>query len=193
MSAPRIFAVVLAAGESTRFGDTKQLASFDGETLVERAARRASSACGDRSVLVAGHDARRVMLGAKDHCRFLLINDRYREGMGTSLALAASALSPVADALLIVLADQPLVTAGHLQSLIDAWSGDDNEIVASSFDDAVGPPLLLPSNTFDELQGLAGDRGARGLLDDTRFRRTTIPCEAASMDVDTPDDLAALR
>ena len=138
---PRVFAVVLAAGESRRFGDTKQLATIDGEALVERAARRAAKACGNSSVLVTGHDADRVIAAARDHCRFLLVNESYAQGMGTSVALAASALSPVADALLIVLADQPLVPTKHLVALVDAWSGDDDEIVASSFD---GAPAFTP-------------------------------------------------
>ncbi len=189
---PRIFAVVLAAGESRRFGDTKQLATVDGDALVARAARRAATASGDRSVLVAGHDARRVIAAAGDYCRFLLVNDRYGEGMGTSVALAASALSDVADALLIVLADQPLVTAEHLGTLIDRWSGNDDEIVASRFDGVVGPPLLLPGKTFEDLRSLAGDQGARALLNDDRFRLTPIDFAAAAVDVDTPEDLANL-
>ena len=189
---PRVFAVVLAAGESRRFGDTKQLASVDGEALVARAARRAAEACGDRCILVAGHDARRVVAAAANHCSFLLVNDRYREGMGTSVALAARALAQVADALLIVLADQPLVSAEHLGSLVDTWSGDADEIVASRFDGVAGPPLLLPNGTFEELRSMSGDQGAKRLLDDDRFRLTTIDFDAAAVDVDTPEDLAGL-
>ncbi|MDJ0909910.1 MAG: nucleotidyltransferase family protein [Woeseiaceae bacterium] len=192
-SQPRVFAVVLAAGESRRFGETKQLATVDGDALVERAAQRAATACGDRSVLVAGHDARRVIAAAGDRCRFLLVNDRYGEGMGTSVALAAKALSGVADALLIVLADQPLVTAEHLSSLIDSWSGDDDEIVASRFDGISGPPLLLPKKTFDDLRSLTGDQGAKALLSDDRFRMTAIDCAAAGVDIDTPEDLERLH
>ncbi len=190
--APRVFAVLLAAGESLRFGDTKQLATVDGEPLVERAARRPARECCNCCLLVAAHDAARVIAAAKDHCRFLLVNEHYRQGMGTSVALAARALSPVADALLIVLADQPLVTAEHLIALVDAWSGDDDEIVASSFGGAIGPPLLLPRKTFEELRELDGDQGARALLRDGRFRLTVIESEAAAVDVDTPEDLERL-
>ena len=189
---PRVFAVVLAAGESSRFGSTKQLTAIDGEPLVGRAAHRAASVCGGNCVLVVGHDTRRVIAAAADRCRFLLVNDHYAEGMGTSVALAARALSPVADALLIVLADQPLVTAAHLGSLIDAWSGDDDEIVASRFDGTSGPPLLLPRRTFGDLRSLSGDRGARALLNDDRFRLTAIDCDDAGVDVDTPEDLRRL-
>ena len=189
---PRVFAVVLAAGESRRFGETKQLVNVAGETLVERAAHRAASACGDRSVLVAGHDAAKVIAAARDHCRFLLVNERYRQGLGTSVALAVRALSPVADAMLIVLADQPLVSEKHLNALVAAWSGADDEIVASGFDDAVGPPLLLPRKAFGELKDAEGDRGARALLRDDRFRHTVIDYEAAAVDIDTPADLDRL-
>lgn len=191
-AASRVFGVVLAAGQSRRFGATKQLAMLDGEPLVRRAARRTARACGEQSVLVAGHDARRVIAAAGSHCRFLLVNDRFADGMGTSLALAASALSPAADALLIVLADQPLVTSEHLRQLIDSWSGRNDQIVASRFADAVGPPLLLPANAFATLRSLDGDRGAKALLDDKRFDVNLIDCDAAATDVDTPEDLAEL-
>ncbi len=188
----RVFAVLLAAGESRRFGATKQLATVSGEALVHRAARRAAEACGDLSALVAGHEAADVIAAAGSHCRFLLVNERYREGLGTTVSLAARALAPVADALLIVLADQPLVPAAHLRALIDTWSGDDDEIVASGFGSSNGPPLLLPRNTFEDLKALSGDQGARDLLDDSRFRLTVVQFEAAAVDVDTRADLDAL-
>ncbi len=184
--------MVLAAGESRRFGATKQLAMVSGESLVHRAARRAAQACGDLSALVAGHEATQVIAAAGGHCRFLLINERYVEGIGTTVSLAARALAHVADALLIVLADQPLVPTAHLRSLIEAWSGDDDEIVATDFGATHGPPLLLPRNTFEDLMTLSGDQGARSLLHDSRFRLTSVEFEAAAVDIDTPADLDAL-
>ncbi len=192
-NATRIFAIVLAAGASRRFGSSKQLASFDGDSLVRRAARLARQVCGDDSVLVVGHRADEIAAAAHGECRFLLVNDRYADGIGTSIALAVRALEHVADALLVLLADQPLITIADLEALLSAWPGEEDVIVASRFDGALGPPALLPRRSFGALRAQRGDSGARGLFDSGRFRVREVDCQAAATDVDTPADLERLR
>lgn len=189
----RVFAVVLAAGESRRFGSSKQLASIDGDTLVHRAARLARQVCGNDSVLVVGHRAEEVAAAARGECRFLLVNDRYAEGIGSSIALAVRALEHVAAGMLVVLADQPLITTVDLETLLRSWSGEADVIVASRFDGALGPPALLPSGSFDMLRALSGDAGARLLFKSGRFRICEVDCEAAAADVDSRADLEQLR
>ena len=113
VDSPRIFAVVLAAGQASRFGSTKQLAPLPGtgETLLRRALRLALKTCGDRTLLVAGHDAGAVVAGAGDDCRFVTVNARHAEGLGTSVARATHSLAHVADAMLLMLVDQPRISA----------------------------------------------------------------------------------
>jgi len=184
-----IHAVVLAAGESRRFQTCKQLAMLDGETLVHRAARLARECCGDNTILVVGHRGDEVADAAGDQCRFLLVNDHYADGFGTSIALAARAVHGSADAMLLLLVDQPLIKMRHLRHIIDKWSGADDEIVASGFDDALGPPVLMPGAAIACLRDLTGDRGAKALLRDKRFKVITVPCAGAGVDIDTPSDL----
>lgn len=187
-----LFALVLAAGRGERFGGTKQLVEVDGRTLVARAARLARRTCGDRSVLVTGHDWQTVAGAAGDACRFLIVNENYRRGLGTSIAAGVSAVQQAADAVLLLLADQPLVTGEHLEALRAHWSGDDKEIVASGYAGTRGPPVILPCGTFDDLVRLDGDRGANPLFDDPRFTVRTLPFEPAALDLDTPADLRSL-
>jgi CTP:molybdopterin cytidylyltransferase MocA len=182
--------VVLAAGRSSRFGSTKQLAQFDGEALVARAARAARQACGEFSALVVGHDAQRVIDAAGPGCEFLLVNDRYEQGLGSSISQAARTLAPAADALLVTLADQPHVDASHLSALIDAWSGDLDEIVATRYSGTRGVPALFPAATFSALASLYGDRGAQRLLSDGNYAQKSVELQAASIDIDRPEDLA---
>ena len=134
-----------------------------------------------------------VARAARDAPQFLLVNERHDDGLGGSIALAAAAVSHVADALLLLLADQPSITAQHLRALIDRWSGADNEIVASAYSGTSGPPVLLPRGTFSALCGLTGDRGAKSVLEDPEFDVTTIPFDDAAVDVDTPADLKQFR
>ena len=188
----RIFAAVLAAGVASRFGSTKQLVELHGVPLVRHATESASRVCGDRVVTVLGHDWPDVLVALGSESGFVVLNDNYREGMGTSIAAAARACTSLADALIVVLADQPLVGAEHLQALVDRWSGASDEVVASSYADTNGPPVLFASDTFATLCSLRGDAGARAVLSDSRFRLSSVPFEPASVDIDTTADLAAL-
>ncbi len=189
----RVFAVVLAAGESRRFGGKKLLERFGNETLVGRAARLAEACCGDQSMLVTGCHGDEIAAAARGRCRFILENSRYRDGIGTSIALAARELNDRAGAMLLLLADQPLVDTDHLRRMLAAWSGHSGEIVATGFAGTRGPPVLLPRATFGTLARLDGDRGARALLSNPAYTVRVVPFEAAAVDIDTVADLQRLR
>lgn len=188
----RVFAVVLAAGDSTRFGSTKQLQTIDGVSLVKRAAQLARSVCGDNTILVTGHDSVTVARSAGEAARFVIVNDHHAEGMSGSIAAAASALAQTAAGILLILADQPLISAGHLRAMLDSWSGSDTEIIATAFAGTAGPPVLFPRGAFHALANLSGDHGARSVLEDPQFTVSTIQFEDAAVDIDTPRDLADL-
>ena len=190
MTAPRLFALVLAAGASRRFGSTKQLAELDGEALVARAMRSAIALCGSAVVLVTGKDWRAVAAAAAPG--FFVVNPRYRDGMSTSIAAGMRVLGPLADGVLILLADQPLVTAGHLRSLETLWRENPDHIVASDWQDACGPPVIFPRSAFGDLLSLSGDAGARRIITDGRHPVLRVDFAAAAVDVDRPEDLERL-
>ena len=184
-----VFALVLAAGSASRFGATKQLVEIDGVPLIRRATDAAAGVCGDHVALVVGHDWQAVSDAGLAAGGFLVCNDRYADGLGSSIARGVRCLRHVADAVLVMLADQPLVTADHLRALLNAWSGTGDEIVATEFDGSVGPPVLFGRNCFDKLARLTGDSGGKHVLGDSSFRLETITFAAAAADIDTPDDL----
>lgn len=184
-----VFVIVLAAGSASRFGGAKQLAPIDGRPMVVNAVRTAARACGDRTILVTGHESRRIAEACAGAAGFIVVNERYRDGIGTSIAAAVSRLRHVAGAIVVSLADQPLVTAEHLRALVGAWNGADDEIVASGFAGTEGPPALFGRGCFAELAALEGDNGGRALFHDSRFSVTTVAFEPAAIDVDTPADL----
>lgn len=187
-----VFAVVLAAGASSRFGRTKQIVELDGKSLIQRVHDVASEVFGDRVMTVVGHDAGEVLRSMHANSGFVVVNEGYNSGLASSIAAAAHACPSQADALLVLLADQPLVTGKHLRALRRRWSGADHEIVATAFRNTEGPPALLPRGTFRDIGALKGDRGARRLFHDPRFQLKTVRFDAAEVDIDTPADLAAL-
>ena len=187
-----IFAAVLAAGDASRFGSTKQAATLQGVPLVRKAIETAADVCGERVITVIGHDSESILGAVGAAPGFIVVNENYRDGLGTSIAMAAHTCRKCADAILLLLADQPLVPAEHLQALIDNWSGADDEIVATAFADTLGPPVLFPRGSFSALATLTGDHGAREILRDSTFSVGSVRFEAAAVDVDTPADLASL-
>jgi CTP:molybdopterin cytidylyltransferase MocA len=188
-SGNHIFALVLAAGCASRFGATKQLSNVDSLPLVRRATDAAVAVCGNQVVLVVGHDWQAVAEAGQPAGGFLVCNDRYSDGLGSSIAQGVRALRHVAGGVLVMLADQPLVTAEHLRHLMTAWSGAADEIVATAFGGSSGPPALFGRDCFEELASLTGDSGGKHLLSDARFQTRTIDFEAAAVDIDTPEDL----
>lgn len=184
-----IFAAVLAAGRASRFGSTKQLADLDGSPMVRHAVQSATRVCGDRTLLVTGHDRTAVALACAGLPGFVTVNAAYQRGIGSSIAHAVRVLPPPASAILVTLADQPLIGERHLQAIVAGWNGNDDEIVATSYADTRGAPVLFPRACFAELARLDGDRGGRHLIEDERFKVTLVECEGAALDVDTPADL----
>ena len=131
MDSDRLYVIVLAAGMASRFGSTKQLADYEGEPLVRRAVRLAESVCAERTVLVTGNDWQRVHNACAPLQGFLVRNEEYASGMGSSISRGVKAVAGVADAVLVLLADQPLITTQYLQDLIGQWNGSTDSIVCS--------------------------------------------------------------
>lgn len=187
-----LYSLVLAAGLATRFGAPKQLAEFEGESLVRRALGLAVGATGQKTVLIVGAQWQRVV----DECRglapFIIRNERYASGMASSISCGTRAVDPAADALLVLLADQPLITNKHLLALETRWRASPSSIIATEFDGMAGPPVIFPARYFSALIALSGDAGARSVIKDNSEQVITVPLADAAVDIDTPADLARL-
>lgn len=184
---------VLAAGTSSRFGATKLVEHLRGVPLLQHALLAAQEARVGPVYLVVGHDQDSVLKASDGLNVNIVINGNYQQGIGTSIAAGVRACRENADAILILLADQPLVTSAHVINIIDSWSGAATEIVASSFDDTLGPPILFPRIAFDSLGELVGDTGAKKLLSSGDYVVRSIDFPAAGIDVDTPETLRKLN
>ena len=185
-----ISAIVLAAGEGTRFGGTKQLEILRGKPLVQYAIDAASAAGVGEIVVVLGHDAVRVRdaLELPEEAR-VVVNERHADGQSTSLTAGLRALDPASEAALVLLADQPGIAARHVRALMTAFEADPPEILRIRFRDGPGPAILARS-VWDEAMELSGDAGARALLDSEPKRARWLHVEEdAPPDIDVRDDL----
>lgn len=193
----RIEAIVLAAGQSTRFGSSKMIAPVNGRPMVQHALLAAQIACKGAVHLVVGHDNAAIVnaaagIGDQSIVNRIIVNPAFARGIGTSIAAGVRACRDRADAILILLGDQALIKGDHLLQLINTWSGDDSEIIASAFDDVRGPPILFPKKCFGDLADLDGDDGAKTLMENQKFKVITVPCKAARFDIDKQEDLQQL-
>lgn len=183
---------VLAAGESKRFGPQKLLARWQRKPLVSYSLRAAQRACPGGVLLVSGHEAEAIEAAANGNADMIARNSEFAGGIGTSIAAAVHACRDDAEALLIALGDQPLVTADHLRAVIAAWDGSPHGIVATAYAGTVGPPVLFGRAYFAALAALDGEEGAKSVLLEFRKHVVTLEFRPAAVDVDTPGDLASL-
>ena len=178
-------ALILAAGAGSRFGSLKQLAPLHGKPLLQHAVDAAAAVLPGHTYCVLGNGASEIE-SAISGARFIQ-HEQWASGMGSSLAAGVAALAEDYDWLMVMLGDQPAVTAQHLQELISQFPGVD--CVCSRYGDTRGVPAIFSRAWYPQLTGLQGDRGAQALLRDSRDLRE-VELAAALWDVDTPADLA---
>jgi molybdenum cofactor cytidylyltransferase len=191
----KVGGLLLAAGGSTRFGSAKQLAEFEGKTLIRRAAE---AVCGSEcsivvAVLGASADESRRELSDLD--LVTVENKDWESGMSSSIRLGLSKLielKPQLDAVLITLMDQPKVTASHLAQFIESFIETSSPIVAAQYSGTTGVPALFARRLFNELLQLEGDQGARSVVR-KHSNVQTIPLDEAAIDIDLLADLERLN
>jgi molybdenum cofactor cytidylyltransferase len=189
IAAPEVALVILAAGLSQRFGFPKLSAPFRAKPLALHAAETLSQVGFGQMICVwsaaTGSVAQNIqLLGYR-----MVEQEDPRLGLGASVALGVrSALPMKPGAILIALADMPLISRRHVVRLLHAL-GDERGIVASSDGNAVMPPALFGKAHFAKLLNLTGDRGARHLLIGAQLIEAD-GCEL--LDVDVPSDAAGV-
>ncbi|WP_447761576.1 nucleotidyltransferase family protein [Sphingopyxis panaciterrae] len=183
-----IAAILLAAGQSRRFGgDDKLLVPLEGERLALHAARRIVELAPRRRIAVC-HDGGGALAQALATLGFEIVVNAYPErGLSQSLSrgIAEVARGPETAAL-ICLADMPFVTIGHLRNLLARFDPGGAPAVASTDGETPMPPALFARSLFDRLRASKGDRGGKALLAVAELV-TANPDELA--DIDRPEDL----
>jgi molybdenum cofactor cytidylyltransferase len=192
--APRVAAIVLAAGQSSRMGANKLLADVKGQPMIRRTVAAMRQAA-DHTVVVTGRDAREVAAALDGLPVSSVHNPHFAEGLSTSLKAGLESLPPDTDAAVIALGDMPLVTPDAVRRLIAAYSpAEHRSICVPVFGGERGNPVLWGRQHFGALQALTGDRGARALFDQyaEEVVEVAMADDAVLRDADTPEALEEL-
>jgi molybdenum cofactor cytidylyltransferase len=187
-----IAGLLLAAGRSTRFGGDKLLAPLHGKPVLFWSAGAIATEVDALYVVVPSDaPARRAAIGG---IRSVIVEHADRDtGMASSIAAGVAALGPEVEAVVIALADQPLVAPDVIRQLCARWREGGVAAVAPRYEDGRGNPVLFGRSCFEALGALTGDTGARSLLHALGGTVAVIPiATAAPLDVDTPDALRRL-
>lgn len=190
----RIWALVPAAGMSTRMGSPKQLLPFGEKTVLQTVVDTLLEADLDGILVVLGHRADAVRESLAGRPVSFHLNPDYRKGMFSSILCGLSVLEKSADAALIALGDQPNVRASVVRKVAAAYRNGNKGIVVPVYRGRRGHPALVDlGRYFFEIRSLAGEEGLkpvmRGHPGDTQ--EVEVEDDGVLRDIDTPEEYRA--
>lgn len=190
-----ITAIVLAAGSSSRLGRPKQLLDLAGKPVLQHVLDGATEAGPDEVLVVVGHSAEQVRAAVRlpPGARFVPNPDHAR-GQSTSLRAGLRAAAPASGAAVVLLGDQPGVRADAIAAVAEAWRAGEGPVLQASYQGRPAHPTLFDRSLWPELEGAAGDEGARSFLASHPewVRRVEVGGQPPD-DIDTEEDYARVR
>ena len=184
-----IAAVVLAAGSSSRMGKPKQTLQLEGGPMLERVLQTLRQTKVGRVVVVLGAHSSVVRGWVKFGKEKVVVNPRFKEGMSGSIRLGL-AEAEEADAAMIVLGDQPFVSPGTIDRIIDAYVSSRSPVVVPVYHGRRGNPVLFDRSLFPQIRRIRGDVGAKSVVsgNEDKLLQVDVNDEGILVDIDTPSD-----
>lgn len=183
--------IILAAGSSSRMGRSKQLLLIDNTPLLTRTVNIALQLHPSHTVVVLGANEKEHAAILKETRVQAVVNSEWKNGMGSSLKTGLRhllSISPALDAAIVLVCDQPAVTAVYLSEIVQHYKANQKTIVASFYSDAPGVPALFDKTIFSELLHMDDLHGAKKIIQKHIALTELIPFSGGSIDLDTPED-----
>lgn len=185
--------IIMAAGESKRLGQPKQLIKQQGETLLSHQISRCQQ-ISEHVYCLLGFKANEIEQTIKQNNVNILINDNWHLGLGSSIASAIAQLPTSIEGAMIILVDQWALTESDLNRLLTTWQSDRSSIIVSksALHNELSPPIIFPKQYFSALKKLSGEKGAKPVLQANKEQTIGVTLENAFYDLDTPEQLENL-
>lgn len=195
-SSTNIAILIPAAGASRRMGSPKQLLEWGDSTLLEHAITTANALDPSELIVVLGSDFGEIKNTISQHDAILLEHQNWADGLGSSISFGIKYLQQCktnVEGVLVTLADQPLIDADYLTSMISHFEPGKKQIIATSYgDQKMGVPVLFDAVYFSELAGLHDDQGAKVIINRHINNVLPLSSEGKTADIDTPEDYQKL-
>jgi len=184
-----ISAIVLAAGESTRFGHCKQLQLIGEKPMLEHTLDHVRLSRASEIIVVLGASAQEIQKQIRLEPERVIFNPHFAEGMSSSIQAGLRAAS--GHAALVVHADQPFVKPETMDRLIDEYERVRPKIVMPMYNGSRGNPVLVDRALFAEMMSLRGDIGFRAIFEKhaASIAQVAVDDPGVIRDVDKPSDL----
>ena len=177
-------------------GRPKQLLPYKGKSLLEHAADIANDAECDPVIIVLGANAVLIEKQIDEKKVHVVENKEWKEGMASSIRCGLNTLmhiAPSSDAVILMVCDQPYVSSSLINDLIATQKNTGKLIVASQYENTIGPPALFYKTIFPELLELKGEAGARKIVERHSNDVVTVFFAQGNIDIDTEADYKALN
>jgi molybdenum cofactor cytidylyltransferase len=157
--------LVLAAGKASRLGAPKQLLPWRGTTMLEWVVRQAENSPLDEVLVIVGHESAAVRDKVSfDRARFVEAPE-FHQGCSASIRAGLGAVSPDAEAAVLILGDQPGIEPSAVAAVIEGWRHVQTAVVRVSYRGQPGHPVLLSKKVFLDVSQLRGDKGVWRLIE----------------------------
>ena len=189
-----ISAILLAAGESNRMGQPKQLMPFSQSTILERSIDNLLNSKVSETIVVLGYREEEIRKTIADKPVKTAINPDYQQGMSTSIIAGLKQVDKRAPAVLIALGDQPFVDTQTINSLVEAFIANRKGIIIPVYQGRRGNPVIVSIKYKSELLNLKGDVGGREIIkrhpDDVL--EVEVNCDDILLDIDTIESYTSI-
>jgi molybdenum cofactor cytidylyltransferase len=182
MTRDKIFAIILAAGESKRMKVTKMLLPYKGKTIIENVIENVLSSNIEKVLVVTGAEYDAITYVLNGLRVTPCFNEHYREGMLSSVKCGFRSLPDDADCALIFQGDQPFICSGTINKIIEAGMNSDKGIAVPVYNGKRGHPILIKCRYRNEIEKLKADQGLR-------FLSRTFPDDVLEVETDAPEIL----
>ena len=188
MAVGPVSAILLAAGKSSRMGKLKQLMPLGESTILEQTLDNLLGSKAAEVIVVLGYKAEEIVKRLSGKPIKVVVNPLYRKGMGSSIAAGLKFVDSQAQAVMLVMGDQPYVDSPTMNRLIDAFGDAKKGIAIPTYNGQRGHPLIFARKYQAQLSRLSGDIGGREIIKQNPRDVLEVPvdCEGIIIDIDTP-------